>query len=122
VSAARGQSKKQLQGASSRSLRASCCRKEFLDELICNGARVCEEENFQCTKLHWLQETEMLKRRMGLTKCGCGCLERESQLSAVIIAMCAILVASEVTSQKVAKEFNEIIGWFVYGMGLQSVW
>lgn len=46
-------------------------------------------------------------------KSGSERLKRDSHLSVVIIAMCAILVASEITSPKVAEEFNEIIGWFL---------
>lgn len=32
--------------------------------------------------------------------------------------MCAILVASEITSPKVAEELNEIIGWILRYMGV----
>lgn len=48
---------------------------------------------------------------------------RESHLSVVIIAMCAILVASEITSPEVAEEFYELIGWFLRytGVGLQLI-
>lgn len=50
-------------------------------------------------------------------------VSRESHLSVVIIAMCAILVASEITSPEVAEEFYELIGWFLRytGVGLQLI-